>query len=163
MKLTDKTSKIISYSAYRFNNLFSGAEAVIEHKDDILSFVNDYVNQSNEKLKSVVSDLQCEYIITQIRSLAIITNIATAPLWSIFNSTAVHHLDLHQYLQPLKNHLALWSTNSTPLLTSPPSIFPDYPNKTCDKLYEGTAPCTETLQMYVVIYLMLSNGSYLTI
>ena len=147
MKLTDKTSKIISYRANRFNNLFSGAETVIDHRDDILSFVNDYVNQSNEKLKSVVSDLQCEYIITQIRSLAIISNIVTAPLWSIFNSTTVHYLDLHQYFQPLKNHLALWSTNSTPLLTSPPSIFPDYPNKTCDKLYEGTVSCKETLQI----------------
>ena len=139
MKLTDKTSKIISYRANCFNNLFSGAETVIDHRDDILSFVNDYVNQPNEKLKSVVSDLQCEYIITQIRSLAIISNIVTAPLWSIFNSTTVH--------QPLKNHLALWSTNSTPLLASPPSIFPDYPNKTCNKLYEGTAPCKETLQI----------------
>ena len=109
--------------------------------------MNDYVNQPNEKLKSVVSDLQCEYIIIQIRSLAIISNIVTSPLWSIFNSTTVHHLDLHQYFQPLKNHLALWSTNSTPLLTSPPSIFPDYPNKTCDKLYEGTAPCKEILQI----------------
>jgi hypothetical protein len=109
--------------------------------------VDDYVNQPNEKLKSVVSDLQCEYVITQIRSLDIILNIVTAPLWSIFNSTTVHHLDLHQYFQPLKNHLALWSTNSTHLLTSPPSIFPDYPNKTCDKLYEGTAPCKETLQI----------------
>ena len=68
LKLTDKTSKIISYRANRFNNLFSGAETVIDHRDDILSFVNDYVNQPNEKLKSVVSDLQCEYIITQIRS-----------------------------------------------------------------------------------------------
>ena len=68
--------------------------------------MNDYVNQPNEKLKSAVSDLQCEYIIIQIRSLAIISNIVTAPLWSIFNSTTVHHLDLHQYFQPLKNHLA---------------------------------------------------------
>jgi hypothetical protein len=109
--------------------------------------VDDYVNQPNEKLKSVVSDLQREYVITQIRSLAIISNIVTVPLWSIFNSTTVHHLDLHQYFQPLKNHLALWSTNSTPLLTSPPSIFPDYPNKTCDKLYEGTVSCKETLQI----------------
>ena len=95
MKLTNKTSKIISYRANRFNNLFSEAEAVIEHRDDILSFVNDFVNQPNEKLKSVVSNLQCEYIITQIRSLAIISNIVTAPLWPIFNSTTVHHLDLH--------------------------------------------------------------------
>jgi hypothetical protein len=94
-----------------------------------------------------VSDLQCEYIFTQIRSLAIISNIVTAPLWPIFNSTTVHHLDLHYYVQPLKIGLALWSTNSTPLLTSPPSIFPDYPNRTCDKLYEGTAPCKETLQI----------------
>jgi hypothetical protein len=147
MKLTDKTSKIFSYRANCFNNLFFGAEAVIEHRDDILSFGNDYVNQPNEKLKSVVSDLQSEYIITQIRSLAIISNIVTAPLWSVFNSTTVDHLDLHQYFQPLKNHLALWSTNSTSLLTSPPSIFPDYPNKTCDKLYEETAPCKETLQI----------------
>jgi hypothetical protein len=37
MKLTDKTSKIISYRANRFNNLFSGAETVIDHRDDILS------------------------------------------------------------------------------------------------------------------------------
>ena len=56
-------------------------------------------------------------------------------------------MDLHQYFQPLKNHLALWSTNSTHLLTSPPPIFPDYPTKTYDKLYEGTAPCKETLQI----------------
>ena len=109
--------------------------------------MDDYVNQPNEKLKSVVSDLQREYAITQIRSLAIISNMVTVPLWSIFNSTTVHHLDLHQYFQPLKNRLALWSTNSTPLLTSPPSIFPDYPNKTCDKLYEETVSCKETLQI----------------
>ena len=59
MKLTYKTSKIISYRANRFNYLFSGAKTVIDHKDDILSFVNDYVHQPNEKPKSVVSDLQC--------------------------------------------------------------------------------------------------------
>ena len=56
MKLTDKTTKIILYRANRFNNLFFGAEAVIEHIDDILTFVDDYVNQHNEKLQSVVSD-----------------------------------------------------------------------------------------------------------
>jgi hypothetical protein len=28
---------------------------VIDHRDDILSFVNDYVNQPNEKLKSTLS------------------------------------------------------------------------------------------------------------
>jgi hypothetical protein len=59
-KLTDKTSKIISYRANRFNNLFSGAETVIDHRDDILSFVNDYVNQPNEKLKSVTVNFAME-------------------------------------------------------------------------------------------------------
>ena len=38
MKLKDKTSKIISYRANRFSNLFSGTEAVIEHRDDIFFF-----------------------------------------------------------------------------------------------------------------------------
>ena len=34
-----------------------------------------------------------------------------------------------------------------PLLTAPPSIFPNYPNKTGEKWYEGTASCKEALQI----------------
>jgi hypothetical protein len=163
MKLMDKTSNIISYRANRFNNLFSGAEAIIEHRD-ILSFVDDYVNQPNEKLKSIVSDLQCEYIITQIRSLAIISNIVTAPLWSIFNNTTVHHLDLHQYFQPLKNHLALCSTKGLTLyLHLRHQYFQIIQTKQATSGMKEQRHAKRHFKLYVVLYLMLSHGSYLTI
>ena len=163
MKLTDKTSKIISYRANRFNNLFSGAETVIDHRDDILSFVNDYVNQPNEKLKSVVTDLQCEYIITQIRSLAIISNIVTAPLWSIFNSTTVHHLDLHQYFQPLKNHPHYGAPTQPLYLHLRHQYFQIIQTKHATSCMKEQPHAKRHFKFYVVLSLMLSNGSYLTI
>jgi len=50
--LNEKPSVISSFKANRFNNLFEAAAALTYHRDDIITFLRDYMPDKNSKLQS---------------------------------------------------------------------------------------------------------------
>ena len=115
---------------------------MISHIDDIQTFIKEYVENLNAKIRGVLQDLQNDSIVTNIRAIAILSSIVTEPFWKLINDNSTNHFDLHQYFVPLQQALHRWSKDSTVLLNKDvPTLFSEYPHKRYDILYEGSESC----------------------
>jgi len=140
--LLGKVSSIPLYRGNRFNNLFADAVGMISHIDDIKTFINDYVENPNAKIRGVLQDLQNDCIVSNICAIAILSSIVTEPFWRLINDNSTNHFDLHQYFVPLQQALYHWSKDSTVLLNKDVTpLYSEYPHKTYDFLYEGSESC----------------------
>ena len=138
MNVVDKKSTIPLYRANRFNNVFSGAVAVYSHLDDIKTFISEYVQNVNFKLRNALSNLQNESILMEIRAIVILSAVITEPFWTMINSETVSHFDLTNYFRPMQASLKQWSRDSDELLQADnPPLFPDYPHTIYDALYDN--------------------------
>ena len=145
--LLRKVSSIPLYRGNRFNNLFADAVGMISHIDDIKTFINDYVENPNAKIRGVLQDLQNDGIVSNICAIAILSSIVTEAFWRLINDNSTNHFDLHQYFVPLQQALYHWSKDSTVLLNKDVTpLYSEYPHKTYDFLYEGSESCKSTLE-----------------
>ena len=99
-----KKSKFTCFRSNRFNNTFENASAIIHHKDDMVSFLTDYVSHSNRKLESILQDLADERIVALVQSIALFHVFFTGPYWALMNShTSYAHFP--QYVSKMKTFL----------------------------------------------------------
>ena len=96
--LLEKVSNIPSYRGNIFNNLCAGAVGVISHIDNIKTFINDYVENPNAKIRGILQDLPNDGIpiVSNIRAIAIWSSIVTESFWRFINDNSTNHFDLHQ-------------------------------------------------------------------
>lgn len=97
LSIKNKPSKIINYRGNRFNNLFTGAVTIVHHHDDIIDFLTNFIDSRNLKLESVLADIQCSNVMSQVAAIAIASLLFADPFWCLINSNE-HYLDLYKFL-----------------------------------------------------------------
>ena len=103
-------STFSSYRTNRFNNLFQNATALLRHRHDIFTFLNEFVSHSNLKLQSIIADLQDERIITSISVLSFLHVCLTEPFWQLMNSHK-SHADFPVYVKRMKGFFDTLKSN----------------------------------------------------
>ena len=75
---------------------------MISHIDNIKTFINDYVENPNAKIRGILQDLLNDGIpiVSNICAIAILSSIVTEPFWRLINDNSTTHFDLHQYVCP---------------------------------------------------------------
>ena len=109
----------------RFNNFFQGAAGLFFHKSHIHQFFNDFNDSFNLKLESVLLDCDSEKVSSLIRALGIIYYAITGPFWNLLKSET-HYLDQYRYIQEMLSKFEEWSQDSSILLSTAISLFPDF-------------------------------------
>ena len=130
-KSKDINSLFSSYRSNRFNCLFQNASALLFHRDDIEPFLEKYAFQSelNLKLKSILSDLRCDKIMTHVAVLSFCHVFFTEPYWLLMNSKKTY-FDFPSYVKKMESILEQWSLPKFDPLSAC-SVFPDF---TCNTL-----------------------------
>jgi hypothetical protein len=65
---------------------------------NIKTFINDYVENPNAKIRGILQDLPNDGIpiVSNIRAIAILSSIVTESFWRFINDNSTNHFDLHQ-------------------------------------------------------------------
>lgn len=121
-----KKSKFTSFRSNRFNNTFENASAIIHHKDDMVSFLTDYISHSNKKLESILQDLADGRVVALVQSVALFNILFTGPYWALMNShTSYAHFP--QYVSKMKKFLDMCcDKNEVTDVFSLGSVFSDF-------------------------------------
>ena len=126
-----KTSKFTSYRSNRFNCLFQNATALLFHRDDIISLLNEHLSHSNLKLQSILADLADEHIMTNISVFSFCHVFFTEPYWLLMNSQK-SYFEFPSYVKKMEQVLGFWSSSDfSPLAGT--SVFPDFLCKEKDR------------------------------
>ena len=76
-------STIPSYKDNRFNSVFVAAVSILQHRMDIISFLQDYMPTRNQKLESVLQDAISEEVNIFVGALAVLFYRVTGPYWQL--------------------------------------------------------------------------------
>jgi aubergine-like protein len=121
----DHGSFVTSFRMNRFNNFFQGAAGLYFHQEHIQNFLSNYREKLNQKLLSVLYDCQSTEIQALIRALGIIYYVVTGPFWNLLQGD-VEYVDQYKYIQDMLSKFKIWAADSSTLLNSTASIFPQY-------------------------------------
>ena len=121
--LNEKPSVISSFKANRFNNLFEAAAALTYHRDDIITFLRDYMPDKNSKLQSVLADATSDQVAVYLLTLALLYFRLTGPYWRLLGSRT-HYLDFYKHVVQMKDQLDQWSQNGSTIFSAElPPLF----------------------------------------
>ena len=119
-------SVIGNYRDNRFNALFQTSAEVFLHREDFINVLQK-VKSNNLLIKSVLADLQCEPIMTEIQCLGLFYLQLTGPYWNAVVNKTVPYLKLHKEVQTIHAYLKTLEIN-------PAAIFQDIPLSEIDTL-----------------------------
>jgi len=117
-------SVIGDYKDNRFNALFATSAQLVHQYSEILEFFDknkEFVlnttgkNTLNQKVKSVMLDLQDKRVVMFVRAIAVFHVLVTLPYWE-YVQTGANYLELFEVVQPLYNSLSLWKDDASAML-----------------------------------------------
>ncbi|CAC5415481.1 unnamed protein product [Mytilus coruscus] len=100
-----KSSKIINYGGNRFNNLFTSAVSIVYHQHDVIDVLSNYFETPNLQFQSVLADISCEGVMSQVAAIAMASVLIAEPYWNLINSNE-KYVDLYKFVRPLQSKLA---------------------------------------------------------
>ena len=92
--------------------------------EHIPTFLWEYEEDLNLKLESVLLDCESKDVMAMIGALGIIYFAITGPFWNMLHSN-IHYLDQYTYNQTMFGKFREWEIDSSVLLQTNTSIFPD--------------------------------------
>lgn len=70
--MVESESRVTSYRANRFNNLFQAAAALHFHRADIKNFLEKYLAKQNRKIQSICADNKCDQVDCHVTALGLL-------------------------------------------------------------------------------------------
>ncbi|GFO13157.1 craniofacial development protein 2-like [Plakobranchus ocellatus] len=119
----NKKSLFTSYRRNRFNNVFFNATALLYHLDDLKTFLKDYVSHSNNKLESILLDLE-DNILMFVAALSFFNEMLTEAYWDLMQSNRPYGQFLG-YVSLMEKALKSWLADDFEPLNSSP-VFEDF-------------------------------------
>ena len=108
--MVESESRVTSYRANRFNNLFQAAAALHFHRADIKNFLEKYLAKQNRKIQSICADNKCDQVDCHVTALGLLYFRVTGPYWELL-AQDIHYLDFCIYVNQLLQHFQRWAAN----------------------------------------------------
>jgi hypothetical protein len=137
LDMKNKPSHIISFRGNRFNSTFEGSAAVFHHRKEITDLLSNYKENRNRKLELVLKGVENPTNLAQLRALGLAYVHITGPFWDLCNSQ-VKYLDLHTYIEPLRQVLQLQKLDGSLLMQEDVSVIPECTSPSCTRAPEVT-------------------------
>lgn len=102
--MIQRHSKITSFKANRFNNLFEASAALHFHQSEITTFFDTCMTDLNWKQEGLLLDSQSNVIDNHLVALGLIFFRFTGPYWRLLG-TPLHHLDFYTHVKTMKEFL----------------------------------------------------------
>ena len=117
-------STIPSYKDNRFNSVFVAAVSILQHRMDIISFLQDYMPTRNQKLESVLQDAISEEVNIFVGALAMLFYRVTGPYWQLLCVGKRKYAEFFMPVVELHTQLKEWADDSSStFMETVPSLF----------------------------------------
>ena len=117
-------STIPSYKDNRFNSVFVAAVSILQHRMDIISFLQDYMPTRNQKLESVLQDAISEEVKIFVGALAMLFYRVTGPYWQLLCMGKRKYAEFFMPVVELHTQLKEWADDSSStFMETVPSLF----------------------------------------
>ena len=108
--MVESESRVTSYRANRFNNLFQAAAALHFHRANIKNFLEKYLAKQNRKIQSICADNKCDQVDCHVTALGLLYFRVTGPYWELL-AQDIHYLDFCIYVNQLLQHFQRWAAH----------------------------------------------------
>ena len=102
--MIQRHSKITSFKANRFNNLFEASAALHFHQSEITTFFDTCMTDLNWKQEGLLLDSQSNVIDNHLVAMGLVFFRFTGPYWRLLG-TPLHHLDFYTHVKTMKEFL----------------------------------------------------------